>query len=149
MSRSNNLQDTEPELAFAMIAEKIFMGGFLGVKADFKTIGDKTYQIDRVCFWPKTYNELIVEIHADHNAKWHTDGRINKDADKREALLNSGCTILDIFCHNAEDIHRHAHYIRELIYRIMKDAKSTQPNKYYGLLLDGEDTTLSLKPGEI
>jgi len=146
---SHALQDTEPEIAFAMIAEKIFTGGFAGVKADFKKIGDKEYQIDRVCFWPKTFNELVVEIHGDHNAKWHTDGRIDKDADKLRALLDSGCKVLEIFCSGADDINRHAHYIRELIWRIMKDAKSTEEINYYGLLLDGENTMLSLKPGEI
>jgi hypothetical protein len=72
-------------------------------------------------FSPRTFivdflldEDTVIEVHADHKAKWNTKTRRDKDAAKRECLLAERYFVIDIIGTDRQ-IARQANIIRNAI----------------------------------
>ena len=92
--RSKPLSDTTPEMAVRAILEGLPapLNSFIS-QAHIKTrFSIYTFIVDF-----KVASRLVIEVHGDHSAKWHTKSRQAKDEAKTNCLIAEGYNVLDIF----------------------------------------------------
>jgi very-short-patch-repair endonuclease len=92
--RKKILSDTTPEMAVRQILEGLPapLNSFIS-QAPIKT----RYSIHTFIIDFKVANQIVIEVHGDHSAKWHTKSRQAKDEAKTNCLLEEGYQVLDIF----------------------------------------------------
>jgi len=91
--REKPLSDTTPEMAVRRILESLPppLNSFIS-QAPIKTrFSIHTFIIDF-----KLASRLVIEVHGDHSAKWHTKSRQAKDEAKTNCLLSSFYKVIDI-----------------------------------------------------
>lgn len=92
--RKKILSDTTPEMAVRAILESLPapLNSFIS-QAPIKTrFSIYTFIIDF-----KVASRLVIEVHGDHKAKWHTKKRQEKDETKTNCLIASFYQVIDIF----------------------------------------------------